>query len=120
MLLPVSFMFEKVTKWFINKSADGAIEEAKSTFNEKVDQYGDIIKVGLVLSVIILGGRHITKRNSHSGNYLPDNTCSGQSPIVINNFYSDNYGRNERREKTYGKQQRNFIQEQPRKMDRKH
>ena len=91
-------MFEKITKYFANRAADNAVEGVKSSFNEKVSEYGDIIKIGLVLSVIVLGGKHITRhsrRDSYGPNsmYIPGST----QPIVINNYYPPYREREERR-----------------------
>lgn len=86
MALLISFMFEKVTKYFASRAADGAVDGVKNSLNEKFDQYGDIIRIGLVLSVIIFGGRHITKRNDRGSYYIPQSGDYGR-PIVINNYY---------------------------------
>lgn len=116
-------MFEKISKYFANRAADGAVEGVKTSLNEKFDQYGDIIRIGLVLSVIILGGRHITKSGSmnRARGYDPARLPqAGQPypPIVINNYYPD-YSRqqlNERRERrAYG----NYIN-QSRQINRRH
>jgi hypothetical protein len=84
-------MLERFTKRVSSKATEGAIESVKTTLNDRIDQYGDIIKIGLVLSVIIFGGKHLTKKSSRrislyddSPFYLP--AGSGQ-PIVINNYY---------------------------------
>ena len=102
-------MFEKITKWFTSKAADGAVEGFKTSFNEKVDQYGDIIRIGLVLGVIVIGSRHISKRNHNRNAYIPApgepplRLPSPGQPIVINNYYPGYLPQptriNERREK---------------------
>ena len=104
MLLLISLMFEKVTKWFTSKATDTAIEGAKTSLNEKIDQYGDIIKVGLVLSIIIFGGRHITRRGRNDG-YIAQGSelvrPQGGQPIIINNYYPEyRCERNERRQRS--------------------
>lgn len=91
-------MFEKWTK----KATTSAVENVKKTLNDRIDDWGDIIQFGLVLTVIILGGRHLTKK-SHANNIpgqlqLPN----GGQPIIINNYYTrerEDIG-HERREKT--------------------
>ena len=93
MLLRISFMFEKWTKRFANKATDGAVEGVKEALNDKIDRYGDIIQLGLVVAVIAFGGRHLTKKQEPPHGYLyPQQlripSYSGQ-PIVINNYYHD-------------------------------
>ena len=58
-------MFERWTK----KATDNAVENVKKTFNDRIEENGDIIKFGLVLMVIILGGKHLTKRDKHQNIY---------------------------------------------------
>ena len=92
-------MFEKFTKKFTTKTTD----TIKKSFNDRIDEYGDIIQIGLVLSVIILGGRHLTKRNNRkNATYYPEpmDFSSGQ-PIVINNYYG-----HEREETRYERRER--------------
>ena len=84
--LRISFMFEKISKYFANRAADGAVEGVKTSVNEKMDKYGDIIMAGLALGIIVIGSRHITKQNQ-TNPYL----YSGSQPIIINNYYQDPY-----------------------------
>ena len=78
---------------------DNAVEGVKKSFNDRLDQYGDIIQIGLVLGVIIIGGRHLTsngrKNRNFDESYIPALT-SGQQPIVINNYYKEREDRYER------------------------
>jgi hypothetical protein len=116
-------MFEKFTKWFANKAADGAVAGVKTSINEKVDQYGDIIRIGLVIGITALGVHHITKQNSLGppGNYPMRLPQSGHQPIVINNYYpgylnqgystSSTRARNERR---YSYERSYYIPQQTR------
>ncbi len=85
-------MFEKLSKHFTSKATEGAIESVKTSFNDRMDQYGDIIKIGLVLSVIIFGGKHLAKKASspivYPEDISPFRLPSGNGqPIVINNYY---------------------------------
>lgn len=99
MLLLISFMFERFTK----KATDNAVENVKKTLNDRIDEYGDIIKIGLVVAVIILGGKHFT--NTRKNRYDRDlnlPTGNGQ-PIIINNYYSRE--REEREERRYGRRE---------------
>lgn len=110
-------MFEKWTKKFASKATDGAVEGVKETLNDKIDQYGDIIKVGLVLSVIIFGGKHLTKRQNTPpsmpvmpmpGPYYGGYMCGqyGQPPMVVNNYISRHAdSRAQRRERNYREQE---------------
>lgn len=105
-------MFEKVTKYFAGKAAGNAVEGVKETLNDKIDQYGDIIKIGLVLSVIIFGGHHITKtserkRNRYASAYIPENLPPGSPPVIINNYYQEPYYQREERQRYHGN---NYIQ----------
>ena len=89
-------MFEKLTKRFSSKATENAIEGVKTTFNDRMEQYGDIIKIGLVLSVIIFGGRHLTKKSTptlpdYSGLYSYRLPPGNGQPIIINNYYRDEY-----------------------------
>ena len=89
--LLLSFMFEKWTKKVASKATDSAIEGAAQTLNDRIGQYGDIIQIGLVLGVIILGSRHLTRkttRNHAEQTYIPANLPSGQ-PIIVNNYYRE-------------------------------
>lgn len=101
MLLHISFMFEKLTKKFTTKATDNV----KKTLNDRIDEYGDIIKIGLVISVIVLGGKHLTKKNNQKRNliepYSSQNMLPGNQPIIINNYYTREREetRNERRER---------------------
>lgn len=109
-LLLFLIMFEKLSKRFASKATDGAVEGVKETLNDKIDQYGDIIKIGLVLGVIILGTKHLTRQRpttySMPYGYLPLNTGypsyspydihrhvsthrEYDKPIVINNYYQE-------------------------------
>jgi len=111
MLLSISFMFEKWTKRFANKATDGAVEGVKEALNDKIDRYGDIIQVGLVIAVIAFGGKHLIKPKTQPPVYQPQQLripgYSGQ-PIVINNYYHDprqevySYGKHQER-KTHQK-----------------
>lgn len=109
MLLLISFMFERWTK----KATDNAVENVKKTFNDRIEENGDIIKFGLVLMVIILGGKHLTKRDKHVNTYSEYGLPAGNTPIIINNYYS----REEREEIRYGRraeektQSRKYSQE---------
>lgn len=91
--LPYFFMFEKVTKYFASKATGGAIDGVKESLNDKINQYGDILNFGLVLSVIILGGQFITKHSDRRERrygapvYIPGNLPPGSPPVVINNYY---------------------------------
>jgi hypothetical protein len=87
-------MFEKWTKHFASKATDAGIEGVKETLNDKIDQYGDIIKMGLVLSVVIFGGRHLTKQYNYYSNMpmqQPYGLPSSGRPIVINNYYQEKH-----------------------------
>ena len=125
-------MFEKFTKFFANKAADGAVEGLKESVTGKFDQYGDIFRIGLVLSIIAISGKHIAKHNQPTmptysyqpQTYNPRLTSGNGQPIVINNYYPgyidangqyqqvtnpyyQNYGRrNNYGNKFYGSQQK--------------
>lgn len=89
-------MFEKLKKNIANKVTDNATDGIKKTFNDRVDQYGDIIKIGLVLGVIIIGGRHLTKRpRDERTSYIPHRLPEGNPPIIINNYYREREDRYE-------------------------
>ena len=85
-------MFEKWTKKFASKATDSALEGAAQSLNDRIGQYGDIIQIGLVLGVIVLGTRHLTRENRRNGammqSYLPAQTTGGQ-PIIVNNYYRE-------------------------------
>lgn len=86
-------MFEKVSKYFASKATSGAVDGVKETLNDKIDKYGDILNFGLVLSVIILGGHFVSKRDrrrsqNYVPSYIPEN---GAPPVIINNYYQDAY-----------------------------
>ena len=109
-------MFEKWTRKVASRATDSAVEGMKTTLNDRIDQYGDIIKIGLVLSVIIFGGKHLTKREAprYSApppsypNYPPQQFRLPQgngTPIVINNFYGMDR-KNKERMMHYGYQQK--------------
>lgn len=105
----LSFMLEKWFKKSANKAADSAIEGVKESLNDKIDKYGDYIQAGLVLAVIIFGGRHLTRKTP--ADYMPPIHArlpagTGQ-PIIINNYYT----RDKEEAKYYGRQK------QQRKMD---
>ena len=97
----ISFMFEKWTKKASSRLADNAMEGVKQSLNDRISQYGDIIQIGLVLGVIILGSRHITSRRHEERReaqyFLPAN---GQAPVIVNNYYREreefNHERNQR------------------------
>ena len=97
-------MFERWTK----KATDNAVENVKKTFNDRIEENGDIIKFGLVLMVIILGGKHLTKKDKHVNSYAEYGLPSGNNPIIINNYYT-----REREEIRYGR--RSEEKTQPRK-----
>ena len=88
-------MFEKWTKKFAEKATDSAINGAAQSLNDRIGKYGDIIQIGLVLGVIILGSSHIAGRNrqerhrnqSYIPAYLPP-AGSGQ-PVIVNNYYRE-------------------------------
>ncbi len=84
-------MFEKWTKKVASKATDGAVEGVKESLNDKINQYGDIISIGLVLGVIIVGGRHLTKpRHGNPQMYIPAQIPgNGQAPIIVNNYYRE-------------------------------
>ena len=112
MALLVSFMFEKITKYFANRAADNVVDGVSTSINEKFDQYGDIIRIGLVLGVIILGGRHITKRDNRNNGCAYINP-PGSQPIIINNYYPGSnqamqQDHNERKRRSYDERQ-NYI-----------
>jgi len=98
-------MFEKITKKFASKATDSVIEGATQSLNDRISQYGDIIQIGLVLGVIILGSRHIAgkNRNDRQRDYIPaylPPPGSGQ-PIIVNNYYrerEDKYERNKQQQ----------------------
>ena len=115
MLLRISFMFEKWTKRFANKATDGAVEGMKEALNDKIDRYGDIIQLGLVIAVIAFGGKHLVRRQETPRVYpypqqLRIPSYTGQ-PIIINNYYHD-----PRREEML----KNGTQYQTRKNHQKH
>ena len=84
-------MFEKWTKKASSKFADNAMEGVKQSLNDRISQYGDIIQIGLVLGVIILGSRHITSRKHEERRdtqyFLPP--ANGQGPVIVNNYYRE-------------------------------
>lgn len=89
-------MFEKWTRKFAEKATDSAINGAAQTLNDRIGKYGDIIQIGLVLGVIILGSSHIAGKNRHEKQqqhtsyipaYLPP-PGSGQ-PVIVNNYYHE-------------------------------
>lgn len=88
-------MFDNFRKKIATKVTNDTVDNVKKTFNERVEEYGDIIEIGLVLAVIIFGGKHLTKSHyekTHqtNNNYYPPLRLppgSGQ-PIVINNYYT--------------------------------
>ena len=101
-------MFEKWTKKTTSKITDSAVEGVKDTLNDKINQYGDIIQIGLVLFVIIFGGHHLTKkpeRQQIQEAYVPLRLPSGGQPIVINNYYR------EREERPYHDRQ-NYVRQE--------
>lgn len=85
-------MFEKWTKKFANKATDGAVEGMKEALNDKIDRYGDIIQLGLVVAVIAFGGKHLMKKPDPKPAYPPQPYripgYTGQ-PIIVNNYYHD-------------------------------
>lgn len=92
------FMFKRLTEKFASKATDSAVEGVKKSFNDRIDQYGDIIQIGLVLTVIILGGKHITntarRRHAAACQQMPYGYFSdggGSQPIVINNYYNERW-----------------------------
>ncbi len=106
-------MFEKWIKKSTNRAADSAIEGVKESLNDKIDKYGDIIQIGLVLSVIIFGGRHLTKKHEPYRSPVEDLpyrlTGGNGQPIIINNYYT----RTREEERAYERRQKG-------KMDQKH
>ncbi len=110
------FMFEKWTKKFASKATDSALEGAAQSLNDRIGQYGDIIQMGLVLGVIVLGTRHLTRDNQRRVNvqsYLPAQATGGQ-PIIVNNYYRErNDFSHEQRTKPYCYLQDNQVQRRP-------
>ena len=82
----ISFMFEKWTKKVASKATDSAIEGAAQSLNDRITQYGDIIQIGLVLGVIVLGTRPVTRKQPV---YIPPGLPSRQSPVIVNNYYRE-------------------------------
>lgn len=87
-------MFEKISKKFGNKTADNVIEGAKETLNDRLDKYSDIIQIGLVIGVIAFGGNKLLGHGrKQKQDYLPGSLDFGGgngTPIVINNYYTQN------------------------------
>ena len=114
-------MFEKLSKRFASKATDGAVEGVRETLNDKFDQYGDMIKIGLVFVVVALGGKHLTKKDKPAENHYPQpveyyRLPSGNQPIIVNNYYQSDYGqynrgydsrRERRNEYNHGYERRN-------------
>lgn len=94
-------MFEKLTKKLAGKATDNAVEGVKKNINDRIDQYGDMIQIGLVIGVTVWGLRHLTKRSSSAympeESYIPCRLPGGQQPIVINNYYREREDRYEQR-----------------------
>ena len=103
-------MLEKISKYFSKKMADGTVDGLKSSASEFVNEYGDILKFGLAIGVIMLGSHHITKQNRRNS-YISSPVYSGYpgQPIVINNYYADHQDRERREKRTY---ERKFIPQQ--------
>ena len=90
-------MFDRLTKKISGKVTDATVEGAKKSVNDRMDQYGDIIQIGLVLLVIGIGGKHLIGiRRPREERYIPETTDRGQ-PIIINNYYREREERYERR-----------------------
>lgn len=97
MSLLIFFMFDRFRKKITETVTNDTVDTVKKTFNDRIEDYGDIIEIGLVLMVIILGGKHLTKRSAekrqtYEGYYSPSSTLrlpngNGQ-PIIINNYYT--------------------------------
>ena len=109
-------MFEKWTKKLSQKATDSALEGAAQSLNDRIGQYGDIIQIGLVLGVIVLGTRHLTRDNQRRfatvQSYLPAQTTGGQ-PIIVNNYYREREDRfHEQRNKQYCYIQDNQVKRQ--------
>ena len=101
-------MFEKWTRKIAGKVTDSAAEGMKKSFNDRMDQYGDIIQIGLVLGVIIIGGRHLTKRRRDpQETYIPYQLPAGSPPVVINNYYRE---REERRYEQRNKRRNQWLE----------
>ena len=110
-------MFDRWTKKAASKITDNAVEGAKQSLNERIEKYGDIIQIGLVLGVIILGSRHITghSRQPTYAGYLPQyNLPDGRVPVIVNNYYR------EREDYIYERNQRNQRQIQQRQAQKAH
>ena len=99
-------MFERWTKKISGKVTNAAAEEMKKSFNDRMEQYGDIIQIGLVLGVIIIGGKHLTRKNRNTApemSYIPAKLPDGNQPIIINNYYREREDyRYDRYEQRYG------------------
>lgn len=109
-------MFEKISKYFASKATGGAVDGVKQTLTEKFDQYGDILKIGLVASVVafsVIGGKHMTKKHDRNA-YIPNHQYPGNSPVIINNYYYDpnRMNQNYRREERPRYHGNNFIKKQ--------
>ena len=101
-------MFEKMTKRFASKATDGAVEGVRETLNDKFNKYSDAIFPWLVLGVVVVGTRHLTKQ--HQQTYLPAQIPgNGQAPIIVNNYYREreeySYERNSRRKYDFKSEQ---------------
>lgn len=85
MVLLFSFsMFEKFTKKVSAKATNQAVEGAKESLNDKLEQYSGIIKVGLVVGVIAFGGNKLFKGSDNS-----QRSYGNGQPIIINNYYQE-------------------------------
>ena len=106
------FMFEKISKRFGSKAADSAVEGVKETLNDKLEDYSGIIKIGLVLAVIIFGGKHLIKQEKdNSAPVFNPKLPSGGQPIIINNYYHEPKGD----WIEYGGQRKNYQKHQNRR-----
>lgn len=82
-------MFEKLTKKVASKATDNAVEGVKQNLNDRITQYGDIIQIGLVLGIIMIGTHHFTKSGRHERRYLGESYLPSQQPIIVNNYYRE-------------------------------
>lgn len=83
------FMFEKLTKKVASKATDNAVEGVKQNLNDRITQYGDIIQIGLVLGIIMMGTHHFTKSGRHERRCLGESYLPSQQPIIVNNYYRE-------------------------------
>lgn len=87
-------MFDKLSRKFGSKAATNAVEGVKETLNDKLEDYSGIIKIGLVLAVIVFGGKHLIEPKQRNTNpvYIPRLPANNGQPIIINNYYREMRG----------------------------